>query len=213
LQSQTPSSAPVKEHFRRKALSFDALYDEQRLLQRKLRPGLIRRRQLAVEAVESYDSPRVLDIGCGSGRVGEFVLAAGAGEYVGVDFSDTMLALAAERLKPYGKQVRLVEGDFLEADLSGPFEIVLALGFFDYIPDTAPFLKRIGELCSGSLVASFPGWSRLKGPIRKLRYELLHRVKIFDYTEPQLRQMLAGAGFSEIRIDRPGSGYLVHARR
>jgi len=213
LPSQTPSNAPVKEHFRRKAFSFDALYNEQRFVQRRIRPGLIRRRQLAVDAVKSYDAPRVLDVGCGSGRVGEFVLEAGAREWVGVDFSDTMLQLAGERLERYKDRIKLIEGDFLQADIAGPFEVVLALGFFDYIPNSEAFLARMSELCTGSIVASFPGWNTLKGPVRKLRYELLHHVKIYDYTAAQLQKMFSDCGFSQIQIDRPGSGFLVHARR
>src|SRR5919198_5065877 len=99
--STTSSSneAPrVRDHFRRKAWSFDHLYDEEHILQRTLRPGLFRRRELALEVIRSYDSPRVLDVGCGSGRIGELALDAGAGDYVGVDFAETMLDLARERL-------------------------------------------------------------------------------------------------------------------
>ena len=67
-------------------------------MQRVLRPGLFRRRELALDVVRSYQSPRVLDVGCGSGRVGELALEQGVGEYVGIDFSEPMLALAEERL-------------------------------------------------------------------------------------------------------------------
>ena len=68
---------------------------------RTLRPGLFRRRQLAVETVQAYSSPKVLDVGCGSGRIGEFVLSAGAAHYVGVDFSEPMIDLARARLERF----------------------------------------------------------------------------------------------------------------
>src|SRR5438270_13713181 len=93
-----PSSAAapqrVRDRFRAKAQQFDDLYEDERVLVRLLRPGLFRRRQLAVETVAGYDEPRVLDVGCGSGRIGEFVLEAEAGHYVGVDFSEPMIELA-----------------------------------------------------------------------------------------------------------------------
>ena len=57
---------------------FDDLYEDERPLVRLLRPGLFRRRELAAETVAARRSPRVLDVGCGSGRIGEFVLDAGA---------------------------------------------------------------------------------------------------------------------------------------
>src|SRR5208282_592894 len=47
-------------------------------LARALRPGLFRRRALASDTVAAYDAPAVLDVGCGSGRIGEFALEAGA---------------------------------------------------------------------------------------------------------------------------------------
>src|SRR5260370_13977 len=81
-----PSSAPaprrVRDRFRTKAKEFDDLYEDERPLVRLLRPGLFRRRELAVETRRSYSAPSVLDGGCvlrgrdpqpGAGRI------AGAG--------------------------------------------------------------------------------------------------------------------------------------
>jgi SAM-dependent methyltransferase len=209
----TSSAAQVRDHFRRNASAFDALYDEDGFVQRRVRPGLGRRRAVALEAVDAYPSPSVLDVGCGSGRIAEDVLEHGASRYVGVDFSEPMLELAGRRLERFGPKASLVQGDFLEVPLDGPFDVVLALGLFDYLPEAAPFAARMRELCSGSLVASFPGWNWFKGPIRKVRYELVNRVPIFDYTESGLRQLLDDAGFSRIELVRPGkSGYVVHAK-
>jgi len=202
----------VREHFRRKAFSFDHLYEEDRRLQRLVRPGLFARREFALGVVRSYPSPRVLDVGCGSGRVGQHVLESGAVEYVGVDFSEPMLDLAESRLAPFGSRVRLVCGDFLEAELDGPFDVVLALGFFDYTPEPHVFVRRIREVCSGSFAGSFPRWSWLKGPVRKLRYEVLNNCPIFNYTEPGLRTMFETAGFPHAEIVHRGrTGYLVRA--
>jgi trans-aconitate methyltransferase len=54
----------------------------------------------------------ILDLGCGSGLVAQMVLDRLPGARIfGVDSSSAMLALAGERLKPYGDRVRLVEGD------------------------------------------------------------------------------------------------------
>src|SRR5437764_3878826 len=105
-QADAPSStaaAPerVRRRFRERAQAFDDLYEDERPLVRLLRPGLMRRRSLAVQTVREYSQPRVLDVGCGSGRIGEFVLEAGAGHYLGVDFSEPMTDLARARLEPF----------------------------------------------------------------------------------------------------------------
>jgi SAM-dependent methyltransferase len=213
MQQSASSTARVREHFRRKAFSFDRLYDEEHALQRLVRPGLFRRRELALEVVESYAEPRVLDVGCGSGRVGELALERGAGEYVGIDLSDSMLALARERLSRFGDRVRLVQDDFLTAPVNGGFEVVLALGFFDYQADAEPFVRRMGELCSGTVVASFPRWTWSKGPIRKVRYEWINNCPIFDYTEPQLRRLFREGGFARVGLLRGRSGFLLRADR
>jgi SAM-dependent methyltransferase len=213
MTTSPDATGRVREHFRRKAFSFDHLYDEEHALQRLLRPGLFDRRELALEAARTHEAPSVLDVGGGSGRVGELLLAEGATRYVDVDLSDTMLGLARDRLARFGDKVELVQGDFLTTPLAGPFDVVLALGYFDYIEDAAAHTRRIGELCSGSAVASFPRWTWTKGPIRKLRYEVINDCPIFDYDREQLRGLFDEAGFATITIRQGRSGFLVRADR
>src|SRR5215218_1679983 len=119
MTRSSESTAQVREHFRRKAFSFDHLYDEDHALQRLLRPGLFNRRELAVSVVREHEAPSVLDVGGGSGRVGELALEVGAARYVDVDLSDTMLERARQRLARFGDRVELVQGDFLSAPLDG----------------------------------------------------------------------------------------------
>jgi len=211
MTRSSDNTAQVREHFRRKAFSFDHLYDEEHALQRLLRPGLFNRRELAVEVVREYDAPSVLDVGGGSGRVGEFVLEAGASRYVDVDLSDTMLDLARERLARFGNAVELVQGDFLTVPIDGAFDVVLGLGYFDYIEDAEAHVRRMAERCSGSVVASFPRWTWTKGPIRKVRYEVINHCPIFDYDEAKLRRLFDG--FSALELRRGRSGFLVRADR
>ena len=151
----------------------------------------------------------MLDVGGGSARIGELVLEQGASRYVDVDLSDTMLDLARQRLARFDGKAELVQGDFLTTALAGPFDVVLALGHFDYIEDADAHIRRIGELCSGSVVASFPRWTWTKGPIRKLRYEVINNCPIYDYTRDGLMELFAG--FTNVEI-RPGkSGFLLRA--
>ena len=213
MEKSSNATELVRDHFREKASSFDALYDEEHLLQRAVRPGLLRRRDFAIGVVREHSEPRVLDVGGGSGRVGELALDAGAGEYVNVDLAQEMLDLAAKRLARFGEKVKLVPGDFLTSPLDGSFDVVLALGFFDYVSDAHLHVRRMAEICSGSVVASFPRWSLVKGPVRKLRYEVIGNCPIYDYTERELRFLFGSAGFGRIRITQGRSGFLVRAER
>jgi SAM-dependent methyltransferase len=212
MTTSTDSTGRVREHFRRKAFSFDRLYDEEHALQRTLRPGLFNRRELALDVAREYEAPRVLDVGGGSARTGELILEQGASRYVNVDLSDSMLDLARQRLDRFDdEKVLLIQGDFLRAAIPGSYDVILALGYFDYIEDAPAHVRRMRELIApgGSVVASFPRWTWTKGPIRKLRYELINNCPIFDYTRDGLMQLFAG--FSNIEI-RPGkSGFLLRA--
>ena len=139
------------------------------------------------------------------------MLEEGASRYVDVDLSDTMLGLARERLARFGDKVELVQGDFVETPLAGPFDVVLALGYFDYIGDAERHVRRMRELCSGSAIASFPRWTWTKGPIRKLRYEVINNCPIFDYTADDLRSLFGGAGFEQVELRGGKSGFLLRA--
>jgi SAM-dependent methyltransferase len=213
MTTSTDSTGRVREHFRRKAFSFDRLYDEEHTVQRLLRPGLFNRREFALEVAREYEAPRVLDVGGGSGRIGELIIEQGASRYVDVDLSDSMLDLARERLEPFGDKVILIQGDFLDTAIPGSYDVILALGYFDYIENAPAHVRRMGELAApgGSIVASFPRWTWTKGPLRKLRYEVINNCPIFDYTRDGLMQLFAG--YSNVEI-RPGkSGYLVRATK
>ncbi len=216
MRRSAPAAERVRARFRERAQTFDDLYEDERPLTRQLRPGLFRRRQLAVDTVGAYRTPRVLDVGCGSGRIGEFVLEAGASEYVGIDFAEPMIELARSRLDRFGSRAKLMLEDFIAAGIPGRFDVVLALGLFDYLPEPGPFAQRMFELCAehGCLVGSFPAWSPLKGPIRKLRYEWIGNCPIFNYTREGLELMLTASGFGRLEIESPSnSGYLVRAYR
>ena len=213
MTTSPDATGRVREHFRRKAFSFDQLYDEEHALQRLLRPGLFNRRELALAVALEYEAPSVLDVGGGSGRIGEPILEQGASRYVDVDLSDTMLDLARERLTRFDEKMELVQGDFLTTPLRGPFDVLLALGYFDYTEDADAHARRMGELCSGSVVASFPRWTWTKGPIRKLRYEVINNCPIFDYTAEGLNKLFADAGFARVDLHEGKSGFLVRANK
>jgi SAM-dependent methyltransferase len=213
MTTSTDSTGRVREHFRKKAFSFDHLYDEEHALQRALRPGLFNRREFALEVARGYEAPRVLDVGGGSGRLGELFLDQGASRYVDVDLSDSMLALARERLARFGDKVTLIQGDFLETPIPGSYDVILAMGYFDYIENAPAHVERIAALVApgGSVVASFPRWTWTKGPIRKLRYEVINNCPIFDYTRDGLVHLFTG--YTNVEI-RPGkSGFLLRATK
>jgi len=214
MPDSSRTAQQVRDRFRSKAHQFDDLYEDERPLVRLLRPGLFRRRELAFDTVSARSMPSVLDVGCGSGRIGEFVLEAGAERYLGIDFAEPMVELARARLARFGDRVELVAADFLETRSAEQFDVILALGFFDYLAEPDRFVSRMAELCApgGCVVASFPAWSWLKGPIRKVRYEWIGRCPIFDYTADGITRLFTAHGFDRIELLAPSAhGYLLRA--
>jgi SAM-dependent methyltransferase len=140
------------------------------------------------------------------------VIEAGAASYVGIDLSPHMLALAGKRLDRFAA-VELLEGDFLDIDITRTFDVVLALGLFDYLAEPARAAEWMRVRCSATLLASFTRWDWVKGPIRHFHYELLHRCPIHDYTEQGVEALLMAAGFSDVEfVSRGRRGFFVKAR-
>ncbi len=84
------------------------------------------------EQVAGFSAPRVLELGCGPGVLAEAVLrrCPGVAEYVLLDFSEPMLAMARERVAVF-PAARLLLADFRSeswlAVASGPFNCILAM--------------------------------------------------------------------------------------
>jgi 16S rRNA (cytosine1402-N4)-methyltransferase len=80
-----------------------------------------------VDAVTGFLGGRgtVVDMTLGAGGHAEALLASGVGRIIGVDRDPEALALARERLAPYGERLQFVPSTFAEAEIEGPVDGVL----------------------------------------------------------------------------------------
>jgi trans-aconitate 2-methyltransferase len=116
--------------------------------------------QWAREVLEWLDlrgDERVLDAGCGSGRVTQLLAErVPDGEVVAVDGSAAMVARARENLAP---EIDVQRQDLLELALSEPVDLVFSTAVFHHIQDHDRLFARIRSVLrpGGRLVAQCGG--------------------------------------------------------
>lgn len=208
----------VRTYFDADAKRFDAIYEDAnkgplaRWVDRVWR-GVVRRRlELTGQLLTPLAGKTILDVGCGSGRFCVAYAAQGAARVVGIDFAPKMIELAGLLARQQGvaERCEFIAGMFPDDVPEGRFDACTALGFFDYIAEPVPIIRRMSEL-SPLCVMSFPKAREWPVPVRRLRF-WLNGCPLFLYTEARVKEILRQAGvarFDWIVLDRD---YLVVAR-
>jgi cyclopropane fatty-acyl-phospholipid synthase-like methyltransferase len=214
-----PSLDSVRQRFDRDARDFDAIYRLERSLwsrwfNKTFRKAVFERYDITLREAGDVAGKNVLDIGCGSGVCSVDFARRGAAKVIGIDFSKNMLALARREADNHGvaDRIQFIQMDFLDATLPREFDVTIAIGVFDYLPDPVMFLKKMASVTRGRVIASFPGHSLVRERARRLRYALSGRGSVFFYTESHVRQLAAAAGFRSHRIipiASSGTGFVL----
>ena len=210
-----PDSTRVEGYFQRTAVDFDSLYEKKNLvhhwMNRLLRRAIYERVRLTVDELAGMKNFAVLDVGCGSGRNSVIFAQAGARRVLGIDFAPNMIELARSysATAPSGEHCEFVTGDFFEHRFGQRFEMVVALGVFDYMRQPASLLRRMMELSAGKVMGSFPGISPVRAPLRKLRYSL-RNCPVYFYTRARIAEVCRQAGLIDYRIvPCTSAGYML----
>lgn len=202
-------------HWSRRAEEWDRLYDDTVWLNRIIRRPLRLRHEAVLNAVRSLDGPSVCDVGCGTGRQLAAAIGEGASRGVGIDLSAEMARLAATRWERLGIRDRLTiqVGDALHWEPDQTFDVVWALGVFDYVADPVPLLHKMASLSRGVILATFRRIWAFRSPLRKLAYHLRGQP-IYLYTRSQVRHACETAGLKDVSVERlDGTCYLARGRR
>jgi 2-polyprenyl-3-methyl-5-hydroxy-6-metoxy-1,4-benzoquinol methylase len=211
----------VRDRFDRDARDFDAIYRLERSawsrwFNRIFRKAIFERYDITLREAGDVAGKNVLDIGCGSGVYSVDFARRGAAKILGVDFSANMLEIARNEARRHGVADRcaFLQANFLETDLDREFDVTIAIGVFDYLPDPLTFLRKMAGVTRGRLIASFPGHSLIRERVRLLRYALSGRGSVYFYTEADVRKLATEAGLSVrrlIAIASSGTGFILIA--
>jgi GT2 family glycosyltransferase/2-polyprenyl-3-methyl-5-hydroxy-6-metoxy-1,4-benzoquinol methylase len=145
---------------------------------------------------------RVLDVGCGAGRLGEALKRRQPVEVVGIEFVEEAARAARERLD------QVLVGDMEELEIhfaSGSFDAVVCADVLEHLRDPGRFLRRARDWLTpdGRLIASIPN-VRHHSVVRGLlegnwTYEpagLLDRDHLRFFTRREIEKMFYRAGFT-----------------
>jgi trans-aconitate 2-methyltransferase len=120
--------------------------------------------------LELQGDERVLDAGCGSGRLTEELLRrVPRGNVVALDFSPKMLEQAEQRLAKFGGRVEFVHASLQEFGLATKVDGIFSNAVFHWVPDHRAMFRCLhGALKPGGwLVAQFGGVGNLEKTYRR----------------------------------------------
>jgi trans-aconitate 2-methyltransferase len=160
----------------------------------------------ALERLELEGHERVLDAGCGSGRLTEQLLERlPHGVVVALDGSASMLDEARRRLARFGERVRYVQADLARPPLpiDGPVDAILSTATFHWVLDhDALFAGLAGAVRTcGQLSFQCGGEGNAEALIQAASDEGVEtRDRLHLAGVEETRQRLAAAGFGEVRV-------------
>ncbi len=186
---------------------FSSYYGNERLTRALGRGALFDRLRFAIEMAVKLKAERVLDIGCGSGPL--FAPLASRGISVtGIEPAPSMLELARAEAARFPGQVQVREGSWEELDEKDAYDMVAALGIFDYVDTPVELLTRLA-MAAPSVVASFPS-PGLRTEFRKVRYGV-RGVRVHGYARQAIFDLAEKAGMTVSEIRPLGrAGYVAH---
>jgi trans-aconitate 2-methyltransferase len=146
---------------------------------------------------------RVLDAGCGSGRVTELLLGRlPSGHVIALDASVSMITEARARLAPYGDRVELVLADLARPlPIADPVDAILSTATFHWIRDHDALFHNLAAVLrpGGQLVAQCGGAGNVASLIEVLRHVGDGWTGPWNFATPEeTSKRLRAAGFTRI---------------
>jgi len=169
--------------------------------------------QFLVDALEIKTEERVLDVGCGTGLLAQYIAdrAGSSGHVLGIDPLPLRIAIAAKRARP-GLEFRVGDAYQLGGFADESFDVVCLNAVFHWLPEkTGPLREFARLLRSGGRLGISTGLGHRAWPLREAVVRVLAQPPFADHamppsartypvTEQDIRDMLPAAGFAVARL-------------
>ena len=207
----------IANYWDRIAPQFDAIYSGKknpiaRSLDRWLRRDIYERFDWVMRKAGDARNLTVCDVGCGSGRFVAALAQRGA-RVTGLDFAPQMLYLARDLVKQAGVADRcnFVHSDILNWKTNDKFDLVIAIGFWDYVADPLERLKVIRGITRDRFLSAWPRAGTMRAAIRKRRLKVAG-CPVYFWTHEQVEDYLTKAGFSTLSSEIYGQLFCVESK-
>ena len=138
-------------------------------------PGMDRSKSADIVFKYSVKDKSVLDIGCKYGYFCHEALLKGASVVNGVEISGTNVDIAKKIVELWGRDIEIIEVDFLVTDFHEKFDVVLMLNVLHHIISPVTIMKKISNQTNELAIIEYPtildshtGLSIIKKTIYKL---------------------------------------------
>ena len=159
--------------------------------------------EAVVQRLPLRGDERVLDAGCGSGRVTSLLLdRLPHGKVVALDASPAMLDEARRRLAPYGERVEFVQADLgRPLPVRPPVDAILSTATFHWVLDHDALFRNLAAVLQrgGRLAAQCGGKGNVASVDRVLTEFGESRADFAYFAEPdETERRLRDAGFADV---------------
>jgi SAM-dependent methyltransferase len=164
---------------------------------------------LILDTFQSCSTPRVLSLACGGcrdvRRIQGYLTTQRGGQLVLNDLDASALDAARTALQPIGHLCQFVPGNVLKVArkiaATGPFDLVIAGGLFDYLP--APHARFLIEAVYGSLLrpgGRFFFTNLARGNPYRPWMEYLANWILIERSECEILELCRAAGVDQARV-------------
>ena len=216
LTHEDQSQNKVTKFFDGYADDFHKIYGRQQAstlghwVDRLTRYGMFARFEEMVRQCQAISAVSLLDVGCGPGTHDVYLAEKLGLSICGIDVAPRMIEIARENANARGvlSLCEYIVSDFMKFEAGKDFDVSIALGVVEYIPDPVAFITKMMAHSRKRVMFSLPVKWHWLTPQRVVRYKLRNCPLVF-YSTDDIADLVKRCGANSYEVKRMSRDYLV----